>query len=98
MQEQHLGLTPALLCQGCFMLAAFSWACILPVLLQIDLWQTASSCLFECQSFGGQDGPQRDANYFLVPARVLRDVVLFPPALKQLVLSPVSAKTCTVAI
>lgn len=46
-QQQYLEFTLYLLCQGCFTLAAFSWACILPALLQTDLWQTASSGLFQ---------------------------------------------------
>lgn len=95
--EAAFGVHISFAVPGMFMLAAFSWACICQCCCKQTSGTLIPPAFSKCQSFGGQDGPQRDANHFLVPARVLRDVVLFPSALQQLVLNPVPAKTPTVA-
>lgn len=95
--EAAFGVHISLAVPGLFYIGCLSWACILPVLLQIELWQTASFHLFRVSELWRAGWPQRYANNFLVLALVLRDAAMFPSAPLQLVLSSVCAKTCTVA-
>lgn len=89
------GMQITLAVPGLFYIACLSWACILPVLLQTELWQTAFFHLFQVSELWRAGCPQRYANRFLVVALVLRDAAMFSSALQQLMLSSVSARTCT---
>lgn len=87
-----------LLWQGCLMSAAFSWTCILAVLLQQTTDKLRPTPFPSDRALeGSKGGPRRDANHFLVPVLVLRDAAMFSSVLQQLLLICVSAKTCTVA-
>lgn len=97
MQKQHLVCRSALLSQGSYIPGCLSWACILPVLLQTELWQAACFLLFQVSELQRAGWPQRYANHFLVLALDLRDAAMFSSALQQLMLSSVCARTCTVA-
>lgn len=60
--EARFGMQISLAVPGLFYIGCLSWACILPVLLQTELWQTASFHLFQVPELWRAGWPQRYAN------------------------------------